>query len=82
MQDDIGHRLKLLRVERGLTLRQVQELCGVAKDTVGYLERGEHRPHASTLWKLAKAYGVPASDLMGPAPDRQPRRTRGVVEVA
>lgn len=82
MQHDIGYRLKLLRVERGLTLREAAKRAGVATNTVLYIEQGGHRPYDVTVAKLAKAYGVPASDLIGPAPAKQQGDARVAVEVA
>jgi transcriptional regulator with XRE-family HTH domain len=64
----IGHRLRLLRAERGLTLREAAKRAGVAKETISYIERGETRPSDLTLAKLAKAYDVPLEELLEPVP--------------
>ena len=64
MHGSLATRLRVLRAERGLTVRQVAELSGVAKETISQVERGERHPYDRTLAKLAHAYGVPVEDLL------------------
>lgn len=64
MHRSLARRLRVLRAERGLTVRQVAELSGVAKETISQVERGERHPYDRTLAKLAKAYEVPVEDLL------------------
>jgi transcriptional regulator with XRE-family HTH domain len=64
MHGSLATRLRVLRAERGLTVRQVAEISGVAKETISQVERGERHPYDRTLAKLAYAYGVPVEDLL------------------
>jgi transcriptional regulator with XRE-family HTH domain len=64
MHGSLATRLRVLRAERGLTVRQVAELSGVAKETISQVERGERHPYDRTLAKLAHAYGVPVEELL------------------
>jgi|SRR5215212_5569728 len=64
MHGSLATKLRVLRAERGLTVRQVAELSGVAKETVSQIERGERHPYDRTLAKLAHAYDVPVEDLL------------------
>jgi transcriptional regulator with XRE-family HTH domain len=64
MQDTLARKLRVLRAERGLTLREAEELTGVDKDTLSKIERGLRRPYDMTLSKLAKGYGVPVEELL------------------
>src|SRR5215213_5734675 len=64
MQDTLAQKLRVLRVERGLTLREAEQLTGVDKDTLSKIERGLRHPYDVTLSKLAKGYGVPVEDLL------------------
>jgi transcriptional regulator with XRE-family HTH domain len=64
MQDTLARKLRVLRAERGLTLREAEELTGVDKDTLSKIERGLRHPYDVTLSKLAKGYGVPVEDLL------------------
>src|SRR3954451_13586921 len=63
MQDALRRKLRVMRAERGLTLREAAERTGVDKGTLSMLERGVRRPHDVTLARLAKGYGVPVEDL-------------------
>ncbi len=64
MQGPIGHRLRLLRAERGLSLREAARRAGVVKETISLIERGQSHPYDVTVAKLAKAYDVPLEDLL------------------
>jgi transcriptional regulator with XRE-family HTH domain len=65
MQESIGHRLRLMRAERGLSLREAARRAGVVKETISGIERGHTHPYDVTLAKLARAYDVPLEDLLG-----------------
>jgi len=68
-EGSLGYRLRLARVEKGLTMREAAEVTGVDKVTIGAVERGQRKPHDLTLSRLAKGYGVPLSQLLeDPAP--------------
>jgi transcriptional regulator with XRE-family HTH domain len=57
-------RLKTLRSEHVLTLRELADEAGVSKDTIWRLENGHSRAHPSTIRKLAKAFGVQPKELV------------------
>jgi transcriptional regulator with XRE-family HTH domain len=63
MQGSLAARLRVLRAERGLTLREAASLTGVAKETISDIERGLRHPHDPTVAKIAKGYGVPVEEL-------------------
>jgi len=64
MQGSLAKKLRVLRAERGLTLRQAAEQAGVRPGTLSELERGLHRPHDITLSRVAKGYGIPVEELL------------------
>jgi transcriptional regulator with XRE-family HTH domain len=64
MRDTLARKLRVLRAERGLTLREAEALTGVDKDTLSKIERGLRHPYDVTLSKLAKGYGVPVEELL------------------
>src|SRR3712207_7524047 len=73
MQGVLPKRLRVLRAERGLTIKQAAELAGVTRETLRELELGRRSPHGPTLAKIANAYGVPVAELLdaaegGPSP--------------
>lgn len=57
-------RLKTLRSEHVLTLRELADEAGVSKDTIWRLENGHSEAHPSTIRKLAKALGVQPKELV------------------
>src|SRR5215204_6452688 len=57
-------RLRTLRVEHVLTLRELAEEAGVSKDTIWRLENGHSEAHPSTIRKLARALGVQPKELV------------------
>jgi len=64
MHGSLPTRLRVLRAERGLTLRDAEHETGVDKDTLSKIERGLRHPHDVTLAKIAKGYDVPVEDLL------------------
>ncbi len=57
-------KLKALRTEHVLTLRELAEEAGVSKDTIWRLENGHSGAYPSTIRRLAKALGVQPRDLV------------------
>ncbi len=57
-------RLKALRSEHVMTLRELADEAGVSKDTIWRLENGYSEAHPSTIRKLAKALGVKPKELV------------------
>ena len=81
MQDTLARKLRVLRAERGLTLREAAQRTGVDKDTLSKLERGIRHPHDVTISRLAKGYDVPVEDLLeDPALAGTPGGTPGKAE--
>ncbi|MDX2103922.1 MAG: helix-turn-helix domain-containing protein [Alphaproteobacteria bacterium] len=59
--------LRVLRVERGLTLDQLADSVGTTAQQIGRLERGERRLTVDWMVRLAPALGVEPKDLIGAA---------------
>jgi transcriptional regulator with XRE-family HTH domain len=57
-------RLKELRRERVLSLRELEERSGVSYNTIWRIEDGRQGAHARTVRKLAEALGVEPSELI------------------
>lgn len=53
-----GRWLRALRVERGLSIRQLAERASIGAGTLSDLERGRHRPSKATMARLAEALGT------------------------
>ncbi|WP_040337693.1 helix-turn-helix domain-containing protein [Candidatus Blastococcus massiliensis] len=66
---NVGHRLRALRTERGARLADVAETTGISVSTLSRLESGGRRPTLELLLPLARTYGVAMDDLVDtPAP--------------
>jgi transcriptional regulator with XRE-family HTH domain len=57
-------RLKELRRERVLSLRELEAKSGVSYNTIWRLEDGRQGAHPRTVRKLADALGVQPSELI------------------
>jgi putative transcriptional regulator len=68
MSEVIYNRIAMLRVERGISRRQLAEALGVHYQTVGYLERGEFRPSLHLALSLARYFGVPVEVIFSLEP--------------
>jgi HTH-type transcriptional regulator, competence development regulator len=63
MEVDV-ERLKELRRERVLSLRELEERSGVSYNTIWRIEDGRQGAHPRTVRKLAEALGVEPSELL------------------
>ena len=61
-------RLRAIRERKGVSLRALKRVSGVAVATLARLEAGQGDPQLSTLKKLAKALNVSVAQLIGEAP--------------
>lgn len=61
----MGERLKQLRLEKGLTLKEVSQAIGIHLMTYAHYEHGDREPSIETLKKLCDFYDVSADYLIG-----------------
>jgi transcriptional regulator with XRE-family HTH domain len=71
--DQVGPRLKRLRMQRGVSLAALAEVTGISKSTLSRLETGQRRASLELLLPLAQTYGVPLDDLVGAPEVGDPR---------
>ena len=57
-------RLRELRREQVLSLRELEEKSGVSYNTIWRIEDGRQGAHPRTIRKLAKALGVDPKELI------------------
>ena len=60
-------RLEQLRIDAGLSPKQLAKVAGVAYQTVKNIEGGKSEAQVETLHKLAKALDAQPSELLMPA---------------
>ena len=62
---DFGTRLKELRLQSGLTQKQLGERIGVTKSVISFYELRERTPSPEILVKLAATFCVSSDYLLG-----------------
>lgn len=55
---NVGMNIRLERVKRGISQEKLADLAGIARSTMGIIERGEQSPSIQTLAKVANALDV------------------------
>lgn len=77
-------KLKLLRVQAGMTLEELAQAAELTRSYVSKLERGVSTPSVSTALKLAKALKVRVEEVFSASPEDDPvvikRRPAGAAQ--
>jgi len=60
----LGRRIRQIRIEKGLTLKQVEAKVGISATHVSEVERGRTSPTVGALTRIAEALGVRPSHLI------------------
>lgn len=68
---DVGQRLRMLREERGISMRALARRSGLSANALSMIERGLTSPSVSTLNKLATALEVPITAFFRQEPARE-----------
>jgi len=68
---DVGQRLRVLREERGISMRALARRSGLSANALSMIERGLTSPSVSTLNKLATALEVPITAFFRQEPARE-----------
>lgn len=63
--ETFGSKLKELRIERGLTQKQLAQKIGSAQSAVYYWEADKQEPSISSLKKICELFEVSADYLLG-----------------
>jgi transcriptional regulator with XRE-family HTH domain len=71
--EQVGPRLRALRVERGATLAELADTTGISVSTLSRLESGQRRPTLELLLPLARAHQVPLDELVDAPETGDPR---------
>ena len=57
-------KLKELRKAKGISLKELGSIVGVAESTMSLYENGKRQPDYETLLKLAEVFGVPVDYVL------------------
>jgi transcriptional regulator with XRE-family HTH domain len=71
--DEIGSRLRALRLAREATLAELSEATGISVSTLSRLESGQRRPTLELLLPLARAHQVTLDELVDAPETGDPR---------
>jgi len=63
---ELGRRIKLLRVSRGLTLKDLEVRGGISATHVSEIERGKASPTVGALGRIARGLGMRPATLVEP----------------
>ncbi len=78
--DNLGARLRSVRMESGLSLRELARRLGVSPSFVSQMENGKSQPSVATLYAMAQLLNVSIDELfMRSQPPREPSNA-GVVD--
>jgi transcriptional regulator with XRE-family HTH domain len=64
--EELGRRIKMLRVSCGLTLKDLEERGGISATHVSEIERGKASPTVGALSRIARALGLRPAALLEP----------------
>jgi putative transcriptional regulator len=59
----LNQRLKLARVERGLSQQELADLVDATRQTIGLIEKGKYNPSLNLCMKIARALNRTLDDL-------------------
>jgi len=65
---ELGRRIKMLRIGRGMTLKELEERGGISATHVSEIERGKASPTVGALGKIAAALGLRPATLVESRP--------------
>jgi transcriptional regulator with XRE-family HTH domain len=63
--NQLGERIKSLRVERGIGQNKLAEDLRLSNASISYWETGKQIPSAEVIYKLSKYFNVSADYLLG-----------------
>lgn len=58
-----GRKLASLRVERGLSQKELAEICELNRTYIGTIERGEKSATVNTIYRLAEGLSISPKDF-------------------
>lgn len=64
MEEQIGWRVRKLRLERGFTTTALAERAGITQGYLSKIENSKKAPPVSTLMNIARALGISISDIL------------------
>jgi len=63
----VANNLRLLRLQRGWTQKDLAKICGLSESTISAAESGSRNTRFPTLLQICRGLGVPPEDLAADA---------------
>jgi putative transcriptional regulator len=63
MKNNSNIKMKIARVEKGLSQDQLAEQIGAARQTIGLIEKGKYNPSLNLCKRIARALGKTLDEL-------------------
>ena len=59
------NRIKIARMEKDITQKELGQLCGVTRQTIGLIESGNYNPTISLCNNICRVLGKTLDELFG-----------------
>ena len=63
MKNEFAEKLRDLREQSGMTLNELAKKANISAVHLSSLERGEHKPNSTTVYRIAKAFDYDYNEL-------------------
>lgn len=60
----LGNNLRKARLDKGLTMREVADRCGMEENNYGRFEKGQTNPTFKSLFMVCEALDIDVKDLL------------------
>lgn len=60
---NIGEKLKSIRLDKGISSKELEALSGVNQSTISRIENNTHSPSIDTLFKICTALDISINDF-------------------
>lgn len=63
LRNDIGKKVKALRLEKGLSQEKLAECVNMSREHISCIERGKNLASTETLYELARFFKIDIKDF-------------------
>lgn len=80
--DNVGQKLRLLRLGKGLKLTEVAKRAELSQASLSFIETGQNSPTIDTLSRILAVLDISLSDFFAPEYDELPLEIRNLISSA
>lgn len=74
--DNLGKQIKIMRITKDLTQKQLADMLGVGSYVVSNIEKGRTEPDIETIKKLCVIFDITSDELLGIETESQRRQVK------